>query len=100
MIAIAAPVPTSPVALAANLFSCCGKLAVEVTSLGEDRAAVVASERPPVGSFAFLVRNGVKVPALIAWRDGHVLGLSFETPFADGAREDLFRAATRRRRRG
>lgn len=99
MIAIAAPSPTPPVALAANLFSCCGKLAVEVTSLGDDRAAVVSAERPPIGSFAFLVRNGIKVPALIAWSEGRVLGLSFEAPLADETRQDAFRAAAGRRSR-
>jgi hypothetical protein len=90
MLAIEAPSPVTKVSLAASLYSNCGKLAVEITSLGEDRATVIAPERPRCGSFAFLVRNGVKLPATIAWGEGARLGLSFEEPLAGDRREAAF----------
>ena len=91
MLAIECAEPMPTVMLPANLYSSCGKLAVEITTLGDDRATVTAGERPPAGSFAFLVRNGIKVPAVIAWAAGDVLGLRFEEPMDGGWREDAFR---------
>jgi hypothetical protein len=91
MLAIECAEPMPTVTLAANLYSNCGKLAVEITTLGDDRATVTASERPPVGSFAFLVRNGIKVPAVIAWAAGGVLELRFEEPMDGLWREEAFR---------
>lgn len=91
MLAIECATPTPPVMLSATLFSSCGKQPVEITSLGEDRATLTASSKPPAGSFAFLVRNGIKVPATIAWTVGDVLGLSFEEPMDGAWREEAFR---------
>jgi len=92
MLAIECADPMPSVMLPANLYSSCGKLAVEITTLGDDRATVTASQRPPAGSFAFLVRNGIKVPAVIAWSAGDRLGLSFEEPMDGAWRENAFRA--------
>lgn len=90
VIECADPMPT--VLLPASLYSSWGKLAVEITSLGDDRAMVISSKRPPVGSFAYLVRNGTKVPAQIAWTAGASLGLSFFEEPLDGAwRERTFK---------
>jgi hypothetical protein len=52
---------------------------------------VVTSERPVAGSFAFLVRNDIKVPAIVAWAAGNVLGLSFEEAMDGDWREQAFR---------
>lgn len=92
MLAIECADPMPAVMLSAKLYSSCGKLAVEITTLGDDRATVTASERPPAGSFAFLVRNGIKVPAVIAWSAGTMLGLHFEEPMDGAWRETAFRA--------
>jgi hypothetical protein len=93
MLAIECGTPMPSVMLAASLYSSCGKLSVEITALGDDRATVTAPERPEAGSFAFLVRNGIKVPSQVAWVSGDRLGLSFEE-LMDGAwREQAFRAA-------
>ena len=92
MLAIECATPMPPVMLPAKLYSSCGKLAVEITTLGDDRATVTATERPSAGSFAFLVRNGIKVPTVIAWAEGDVLGLSFEEPMDGAWRENAFRA--------
>jgi hypothetical protein len=91
MLAIEAATPISRISLPASLFSNCGKLCVEITSLGDDRATVIAPERPTCGSFAFLVRNGVKLPTRIMWKEGDLLGLSFEEPLAGDWREETFR---------
>ena len=91
MLAIECAEPMPPVMLSANLYSSCGKLAVGITTLGDDRATVIAAERPPAGSFAFLVRNGIKVPAVVAWAAGDVLGLCFEEPMDGAWREQTFR---------
>jgi len=92
MLVIESATPMPSVMLAANLYSSCGKLTVEITTLGDDRATITASERPPAGSFAYLVRNRIKVPAVIAWAAGDVLGLSFEEPMDGAWRENAFRA--------
>jgi hypothetical protein len=92
MLAIATTNPIPAVSLPASLYSNCGKLDVEITSLGDDRAMVISNKRPEPGSFAFLVRNGIKVPAFVAWREGDRLGLSFETAFAGDRSEGLFRS--------
>jgi hypothetical protein len=92
MLAIECATPMPSVMLPAKLYSSCGKLAVEITSLGDDRATVTASERPPAGSFAFLVRNGIKVPTLIAWTAGTHIGLSFEEGMDEVWRENAFKA--------
>ena len=92
MLAIECATPTLPVTLPACLYSSCGKLEVEITTLGDDRATVCASERPAVGSFAYLVRNRVKVPAMIAWAAGDVLGLSFQESMNDAWWKDVFRS--------
>lgn len=92
MLAIECAHPMPAVTLPAKLYSSCGRLAVEITTLGDDRATLTASERPPAGSFAFLVRNGIKVPAVIAWSAGTRLGLRFEEPMDGAWREDAFRA--------
>ena len=91
MLAIECAEPTPTVTLPANLYSSCGKLAVEIRTLGDDRATVIAAGRPPAGSFAFLVRNGIKVPAVVAWTSGDVVGLSFEEPLDRDWREQAFR---------
>jgi hypothetical protein len=92
MLAIEYATPMPAVMLPAKLYSCCGKLAVEITTLGDDRATVTTSERPPAGSFAYLVRNRIKVPAIVAWTAGNCLGLSFEEPMDGAWRETAFRA--------
>jgi hypothetical protein len=92
MLAIECATPMPSVMLPAKLYSSCGKLAVEITTLGDDRATVTASERPPAGSFAFLVRNGIKVPSQVAWVSGGRLGLSFEEPICEAWRDVAFRA--------
>lgn len=92
MLAIECAEPMPTVMLPAKLYSSCGKLAVEITTLGDDRATITSTERPPAGSFAFLVRNGIKVPAIVAWAAGDVLGLSFEEPMDGAWREHAFRA--------
>ena len=91
MLAIECATPMPSVMLPAKLYSSCGKLAVEITTLGDDRATVTACERPPAGSFAFLVRNGIKVPSQVAWVSGDRLGLSFEEPMDGAWREQAFR---------
>jgi hypothetical protein len=90
MLAIECATPMPSVMLPAKLYSSCGKLAVEITMLGDDRATVTASERPTAGSFAFLVRNGIKVPSLIAWTTGARIGLSFEEKMEEPWRERAF----------
>jgi hypothetical protein len=92
MLAIESANPIPSVSLAASLYSNCGKLSVEITSLGEDRATLVSEERPASGSFAFLVRNGVKLPATIAWTEGFHLGLRLEEPLLEDRRAEAFRA--------
>ncbi|HEY0270370.1 MAG TPA: hypothetical protein VGC10_05220 [Sphingomonas sp.] len=91
VIETASPIPA--VSLPASLYSHRGKLAVEITSLGDDRATVIAANRPECGSFAFLVRNGVKLPATIAWGEGDRLGLRLEEPLVGDRREAAFRGA-------
>jgi len=91
MIAIECAMPIPSVMLPANLYSSCGKLAVEIRTLGDDRATVTASGRPPAGSFALLVPNGIKVPAVVACASGDVVGLSFEEPMDGDWREQAFR---------
>ena len=91
MLAIEAASPIADLSLAASLYSSCGKLAVKITSLSDDRATVTVPELPACGSFAFLVRNGVKLPTRVAWRDGGRIGLDFEEPLADDWREEAFR---------
>ena len=91
MLAIECAEPMPAVMLPANLYSSCGKLAVEITTLGDDRATIIVAERPPAGSFVFLVRNGIKVPAVVAWASGDVVGLSFEEPMDGDWREQAFR---------
>ncbi|WP_454886201.1 hypothetical protein [Sphingomonas oryzagri] len=91
MLAIECAEPMPTVMLPANLYSSCGKLAVEIRTLGDDRATIIAAECPPAGSFAFLVRNGIKVPAVVAWTSGDVVGLSFEEPMDGDRREQTFR---------
>src|SRR6187402_873980 len=93
MLAIECATPMPSVMLAASLYSSCGKLAVEITALGDDRATVTSPERPEAGSFAFLVRNGIKVPSQVAWIRGDCLGLSFEEPMDGAWREEAFRGA-------
>ncbi|WP_454887411.1 hypothetical protein [Sphingomonas oryzagri] len=92
MLAIECSLPMPEVMLPAKLYSSCGKLAVQITTLGEDRATVTSSGRPPAGSFAYLVRNGIKIPAIVAWAMGDVVGLSFEMPMDGAWRESAFRA--------
>jgi hypothetical protein len=93
MLAIECADPLPSVMLAASLYSSCGKLAVKITALGDDRATVTASERPEAGSFAFLVRNGIKVPSLVAWTAGTHIGLSFEEGMDEVWRERAFVAS-------
>ena len=95
MLAIECTDPLPSVMLPASLFSSCGKLAVEITTLGEDRATVTAAEQPPAGSFAFLVRNGIKVPSQVAWVSGDRLGLSFEQPLDGAWQEEAFKGKRR-----
>ena len=92
MLAIECADPLEAVMLPAKLYSSCGKLAVEITTLGDDRATITADERPPAGSFAFLVRNGIKVPAIVACAIGDTIGLSFDEPMAGDWKENAFRA--------
>jgi hypothetical protein len=91
MLALETTRPITRVSLPASLYSNCGKLSVRITSLGDDRAMVVADARPACGSFAFLVRNGIKLPATIAWGEGDRLGLSFEETLVGDWREQAFR---------
>jgi hypothetical protein len=90
-----APAQIPAVSLPASLYANCGKLAVEITSLGRDCATVVASAaaeaRPSAGSIAILVRNGIKVPALVAWGESESLDLRFEAPFLGDRCEEAFR---------
>jgi hypothetical protein len=80
MLAIGCVNPLPSVRLSASLFSDCGKLAVQITALGDDRATVTTARRPTAGSFAYLVRNGIKVAVRVAWASGNSLGLSFDDP--------------------
>ena len=91
MLAIETVHPIPEVSLPASLYSNRGKLAVEITRLGDDRATVIAPERPACGSFAFLVRNGVKLPTTVVWGEGGRLGLSFEDRLVGDWREEAFR---------
>lgn len=91
MLAIECAEPLPAVMLTASLYSSCGKLAVEIMNLGDDRATVTAARRPLVGSFAFLVRNGIKVPSHIAWVSGDRVGLSFEEPMDEARRGHAFK---------
>ena len=92
MLAIECATPMPSVTLPAKLYSSCGKLAVEITTLGDDRATVMTSERPPAGSFAYLVRNRIKVPTIVAWAAGYMLGLRFEELMDGDWREEAFKA--------
>ena len=66
-------------------------VSVGAYALGDDRATVTASKRPEAGSFAFLVRNGIKVPSLVAWTAGTHIGLSFEEGMDEAWRENAFK---------
>jgi hypothetical protein len=92
MLAIECATSLPSVTLQAKLYSNCGRLAVEITTLGGDRATVMTSTRPPAGSFAYLVRNRIKVPAIVAWAAGDMLGLSFEESMDGDWREEAFKA--------
>lgn len=80
-----------PSALTATLFSSKGKLAVQLIDLSEREAIAVARQQPPNDSLTLLVRNGIKVPAIVMWNDGQRFGLRFEEPLADRRRHDAFK---------
>ena len=99
MIAIDMPDATPSLSLAADLFSSHGKLPVTVVILSDTGATIVSPKQPPCDSFAFLVRNGIKLPATIAWIEEGRLGLRFEIAFANDRRRAAFRAPRGRRQR-
>jgi hypothetical protein len=89
----------APISLDAVLFSRSGRLPVRITALGDDRATVHSAVAPDSGSFAFLVRNGVKVAATVAWSAGDRLGLCFEEPLGMERRSAAFTAGRIRKPR-
>lgn len=91
MLLLETATPSAPLSLAATLFSRSGRLPVRITTLGDDRATLRTATRPETDSFAILVRNGIKVPAVIAWGEGDRLGLSFDAPLPDDRRGEAFR---------
>jgi hypothetical protein len=99
MIAPDLPDAAPALSLAADLFSSQGKLPVMVVTLSDSGATIVSPKQPPCDSFAFLVRNGIKLPATIAWIDEGRLGLRFETALPNDRRQAAFRAPRGRRQR-
>ena len=91
MLLLESATPPAPVSLGAVLFSRSGRLPVRITMLDDDRATLRSPIRPDPHSFAILVRNGVKLPAVIAWAEGDMLGLSFEAPLPADRRGETFR---------
>jgi hypothetical protein len=79
--------------LPAALFSARGKLPITLTDFSESGATAKGAKQPPCDSYALLVRNGVKVPAVVRWIDGHRFGLDFEEPLSDARRQAAFRGA-------
>jgi hypothetical protein len=83
--------PGSAHPLPAYLFSSRGKLPITLMDFSEVGATAKGAQQPDCDSFALLVRNGIKVPAIVQWIDGGRFGLSFEEPLIDEKRRDLFR---------
>lgn len=77
-----------PLSLPAFLYSACGKLAVTIVGLSETTATVMAEALPPCGSAAILVRNGLKVPAIVTAGAEGRLDLALED--CAGARRHMF----------
>ncbi|PZU59067.1 MAG: hypothetical protein DI547_07460 [Sphingobium sp.] len=75
----------------AALFSARGKLPITIMDLTEAGATAKGKRPPPCDSYALLVRNGVKVPAMVRWIDESRFGLEFEEPLADARRCATFR---------
>ena len=89
------PRPAHP--LPAYLFSSRGKLPITLMELSAHGATAKGAEQPDCDSFALLVRNGIKVPAIVQWIEGGRFGLSFEEPLIDEKRRDVFQGKTMRR---
>jgi hypothetical protein len=64
----------------------------------DDKGATAKSRRqPPCDSIALVVRNGVKVHAIISWIEGDRFGLRFDAPLGDtGVQARFTRPAGRR----
>lgn len=80
----------------AALFSACGKLPVTLMEFSETGATAKGARQPPAGSFALLVRNGIKVPAMVRLIDEGRFGLDFEEPMVDARRRAAFSGPARR----
>lgn len=93
-----APKSERTISLAADLFSARGKLAIRLLSLSDDEATGTCLVSPPCDSFAYLVRNKIKVPAVVAWAEDDRFGLRFEQPLNDDRRRTEFRHGRRRGR--
>ena len=91
------PVGVARLRLCAALFSACGRLTVTVIDMSADGVAAMCDDPPPCDSFAILVRNGIKVPATVAWAEGGRIGLKFDTPLLDERRRAVFVGAPGRR---
>lgn len=83
--------------LPAYLFSAHGKLPITLMDFSEHGATAKGAQQPPCDSFALLVRNGIKVPAMVEWIDGGRFGLTFEEPLIDEKRRAVFQGTRMRK---
>lgn len=86
---VPSPAPAHP--LPAFLFSTRGKLPITVMDFAEDGAIAKGAKQPPCDSYALLVRNGVKVPAIVSWIEDGRFRLDFEEPLIDLRKQAAFR---------
>ena len=96
---IATPSAAAPAAfraLQAKLFTARGRRSVRVVAISDGEATVACDDQPPCGTFAYLVRNGVKLPAMIDWTHEDRLGLRFEAPTWTERTRETFYASRRR----
>ncbi len=91
----AAPTPAASRALQAKLFTARGRRSVRVMTMSDGEATVACRDQPPRGTFAYLVRNGVKLPAMIDWTGEDRLGLRFEAPLWTERKRETFHAVRR-----
>ena len=81
--------------LQAKLFTARGRRSVRVVAMSDGEATVACLDQPPCDSFAYLVRNGIKVPAMIAWTGEDRLGLRLEASIWTTRTRDAFHASRR-----
>lgn len=77
--------------LPAFLFSARGKLPITVMDFTQEGVIAKGAKQPPRDSYALLVRNGVKVPAIVSWIEDERFRLDFEEPLVDMRKQAAFR---------